>query len=233
MSLQVLAFIVLNLPKHVVSSLIEVSFNIELFVSQVIDQCSLFNEIIFSLKSYIFHLLLCVSHVLHLFLFWNISPHCCELLGFVSGVNVIENSELGTKEVSEVADFSISKIESDKIFVMPDHTSEPFVMWPPSKSGNGVDCSNVEENKQKSSSASGKSLVVRRDLLWANSLEQGFHVVEVREHNWVFIGVIWMNVSLFHSLDVLLVVSLSVFSFVNSLLSTINNDISHKWITFC
>ena len=95
-----------------------------------------------------------MSEMSQLFFFSNISPHVAKLLGLISSVNIIEGGELGTKEVSEMSDFNISKVESKKIFVMPDHTSDPFIVRPSSKSCNTVDCANVEEDKEKTSSAS-------------------------------------------------------------------------------
>lgn len=38
--------------------------------------------------------------------------------------------------------------------------------------------------------------------------------MEVREHNWVLVRVIWVHIPLFHVFDVLLIVSLSIFSSV-------------------
>lgn len=131
---QVLVFVILDLLEHVQGSLMEVSLHIKLFVSQIVDQSSLLNEIIFTLKSDIFDLLLRMSQVFVLFFLAHISPHSCELLGFVSGVNIVENCELWTKEVSEVADFSISKVEGNEIFMMPNHTSDPLIVRPSSKS---------------------------------------------------------------------------------------------------
>lgn len=58
-----------------------------------------------------------------------------------------------------------------------------------------------------------------RYLLGANSFEEGLHVVEVREHNWVLLGVVGVNVPLFHFFQVGLVVALAVFTLVNGLLA--------------
>jgi len=52
---------------------------------------------------------------------------------------------------------------------------------------------------------------VRRDLLGAHSLEEGLHIVEMREHHRVLVTVVRVHVSLSHVLQVLLIVALSVF----------------------
>jgi hypothetical protein len=73
---------------------------------------------------------------------------------------------------------------------------------------------------------------MRRHLFGANSFKQSFHVVEMREHNWIFVTVIWMNVSLLHVFDVLLVITLSIFSLVYSFLSIMKDDIARMSYVF-
>lgn len=128
MSSKVLVFIVLDRSKHVNSSVVEVLFKVELFVGEEVNQSSLLNELVFSVDSNVFHLFLGMSEMSHLFFFANISPHGAELLGFITSIDVVEGGELWTKEVSEVSDFDVSKVEADQIFVMPDQTSNPFVV---------------------------------------------------------------------------------------------------------
>ena len=55
---------------------------------------------------------------------------------------------------------------------------------------------------------------MRRDLLRTSSFEYSLQEVEVREDQGVLVTVIRMDVSLFHVLEVLLVVALAVFSLV-------------------
>lgn len=129
---QVLGFKVLDLLEHVEGSLMEVSFNVELFVGKIVNESSLLDEVVFALDSQVFDLLLGVSQVRGLFLLGNIRPHGSQLLSLVSGVNIVEYREFGTNEVSEVTDLSISKVEGDQEFMMPDHTSDPFVVRPSS-----------------------------------------------------------------------------------------------------
>jgi len=98
--------------------------------------------------------------------------------------------------------------------VVEDHSTDPLVVGPATETGDGVDGSNVEENEKKASSAARETFIMRRHLLWANCLEQGLHVVEVREDKRVLVTVVGMNVALSHVLQVLLIVSLSVLSSV-------------------
>ena len=51
---------------------------------------------------------------------------------------------------------------------------------------------------------------MRGDLLGSHCLEEGLHIVEVREHHRVLVAVVRMHVSLSHALQVLLIVALSV-----------------------
>ena len=51
---------------------------------------------------------------------------------------------------------------------------------------------------------------MRRDLLGAHSLEEGLHVVEVRENQRVLVAVVRMNITLPHILEVLLIVALAI-----------------------
>ncbi len=112
----------------------EMLFNIELLVGEIVDQRSLLYEVVLSLDSNVVHLLFGVHEMLGLFLFGNISPHGAELLSLVSRVHVVEHGKLGSEEVSEMSDFDVSEIEGNQELVMPDHTSEPFVVGPSSES---------------------------------------------------------------------------------------------------
>lgn len=197
----------------------EVLFKIQLLVSKEVNKSSLLYEIIFSVKSDVLHLFLSVSEMFELFFLAYVSPHAGELLSFISGIDIIEHSELGTNEVGEVSDFDVSKIEANQELVMPDQTSEPFVVGPSSESGNSVDGSDVEEEGNDTPSASGERFVVGRYLLSTNSFEQGLHVVEVREDEGILLRVVGMHVSLLHVLDVGLIVALAVLSLVNGLLT--------------
>ncbi len=132
----------------------EMLFNIELLVGEIVDQRSLLYEVVLSLDSNVVHLLFGVHEMLGLFLFGNISPHGAELLSLVSRVHVIEHSKLGSEEVSEMSDFDVSEIEGNQELVMPDHASGAFVVGPSSESRDGVDSRDVEKYEKKSSSGS-------------------------------------------------------------------------------
>lgn len=80
------------------------------------------------MNSDIFELLSCGSQMDELLLFSNISPLSTELLSLISSVHIVEGGELWTKEISEMLSFNITKVESNQIFVMPDHSSDPLVM---------------------------------------------------------------------------------------------------------
>ena len=56
---------------------------------------------------------------------------------------------------------------------------------------------------------------MRRDLLWANSFEEGLHVVEVAEDHRVPLSVVRVDIPLPHVLQVLLVEGLSILFLVH------------------
>ena len=121
-----------------------------------------------------------------------------------------------------MSDLSVTKIEANEVLVVPDHGSEPLVVGPASESGDGVDGSNVEEDEEETPSTSGEGLVVRGDLLGSDGLEQGLHVVEVREHNWVLLRVIRVHVTLLHLFHVGLVVAFAILHLVYGFLPSMN-----------
>jgi len=81
-----------------------------------------------------------------------------------------------------MSDLDITEIESNQILMMEDHTSDPLIVRPATEAGDSVDGSDVEKDEKKSSSATRQALIMRGNLLGANCLEQGLHIVEVREH---------------------------------------------------
>jgi hypothetical protein len=78
-----------------------------------------------------------------------------------------------------VSDFNITQIIANKEFVVPNHSSKPLIIGPTTKSGNGINGANVKKEEEDSSTRSRVRFVVRGDLLWADSLKEGLHVVEV------------------------------------------------------
>ena len=131
---KVLALEVLNHFKHVVCSSVEVLFKVQLLVSQVVNECSLLDEIVLSIDAYVFHLLLGVSEMSELFLLSDVCPHATKLLCLITSVHIVEHCELGTNEVSEVTDFDVTEVECDQILVMEDHTTDPLVVGPSTES---------------------------------------------------------------------------------------------------
>ena len=114
----------------------EVSFKVELLISEIIDERSLLDEIVFSVDSAVFELFLGGLEVLELFLFGDVGPLVAELLRFVGGVDVVPDSELGSEEESEMSDLDVAEEERKEILVVPDHGPEPFVVVPASEARN-------------------------------------------------------------------------------------------------
>ena len=160
--------------------------------------------------------------MLHLDLFGGVNPLSSHLSDLVLGVDVVEDGELGSNHVGEVSRLNNTDVPSDKELVMEEHSTEPFVVGPTAHSGERCDGSNVEEEEDKSTSRSGEGFVMRRNLLRANSFHEVSQVVVVRVHQGVSFGMVRVNVSLSHGVDFVLVVALSIKSFVSGL-GTINN----------
>jgi len=117
--------------------------------------------------------------MLHLELFNGISPLVTELLGLVARVNVVENRELGSQHESEMLSFNVTNVPSKEELVMEDHSTEPFVVRPTSESRQSSNRADVSEEEDKSTSATGERLVMGRNLLGSNGLEESSHVVVV------------------------------------------------------
>lgn len=161
--------------------------------------------------------------MLHLDLFGGVNPLGSHLSDLVLGVDVVEDGELGTNHVGEVSRLNNTNVPSDKELVMEEHSTEPFVVGPTAHSGEGSDGTDIEEEEDKSTSGSGEGFVVRGNLLGSNSFHEVSQVVVVRVDQGVSFGVVRMDVSLSHGVDFVLVVTLSVKSFVLGL-RTINKQ---------
>ena len=149
--------------------------------------------------------------MLHLRLFTGVSPLASELLGLVESVSIVEVSELWSEHESEMSDLHVANEPAHQELVMPDHSTDPLIIGPTSKSrkrGNGT---NIEEQEDETTSASRKRFVVWRDLFWANSLEESLHIVVVGEENWVSSSVVWVLVSVCHLGNFARVVVTSIF----------------------
>ena len=183
-------------------------------VLKVVNKSSLLDELVLSVDAHVFHLGLSVDQVLHLDLLSSVNPLGSHLSDLVLGVDVVEDGELRSDHVGEVSGLNNSDVPSDKELVVEEHTSKPFVVRPAAHSREGSDGSNVEEHEEESSSGTREGLVVRRNLLRADSLHKVSQVVVVRVHKRVVGGVVRVDVSLSHGVDFVLVVALSIESFV-------------------
>ena len=151
---EILVLIVLDLLQHAIDSAVEVLLEVQLFISEVVDESSLLDVIVLRVDADVLHLLLGVSEVSQLLLFGDISPGAAELLGLIARVHVVEDGELGTDEVGEVTDLNVTEIESNEELVMEDHATDPFIVRPAAESRDGVNGSDVGEDKQETASAS-------------------------------------------------------------------------------
>lgn len=70
----------------------------------------------------------------HLLFLNNISPLAAKLLGFISRVDIVEYGEFRTGQPSKVTCFNVAQIEGKEELVMEDHTTNPFIVRPATKS---------------------------------------------------------------------------------------------------
>ena len=164
-------------------------------VCKEVYQSTLFHKVVFFVDAYIFHLLLGLLKVLHLSLFTGVSPLASELLGLIESVGIVEIGELWSKHEGEVSDFHVANKPAHQEFVMKDHSTDPFIIGPSSHSRQGSNGTDIEEQEDKTTSASGKRFVMWRNLFWSNCFEKSLHIVIVREENWVGFGVVWVLVT--------------------------------------
>lgn len=125
---EVLVLKVLDLLEHGEGSSVEVLLKVELLVGEEVNECSLLDVVVLGVESDELHLFFGGAEVSELCLLRDVSPHGAELLGLVSGVNIVEDSELGTQEVSEVSDLDVAQVKANQVLVVENHTSEPFVV---------------------------------------------------------------------------------------------------------
>jgi hypothetical protein len=110
---------------------------------------------------------------------------------------------------------------TNQIFVVENHGLKPFIIFPTTQSRDSNDGGSVQIEEEDTTSATGKRLVVRGNLLWANSFKEQSHFIVGRQVKWGISSVEWMHVTLTHLLNTLLVVAFSVFSLVFRLLPEI------------
>ena len=119
-----------------------------------------------------------------------------------------------TDEESEVSQLGHADVERDDVLVVEDHSAEPLVVGPGAHAGEGSDRTDVKEHEDEAAAGARERLVVGRDLLRANSLEQSLHVVVIAEGDGVFSSVVWVLVSLLHLRELVRIVALAILSLV-------------------
>ena len=100
--------------------------------------------------------------------------------------------------------------------MMEDHSTEPFIVGPGSHARERSDGSDIKEHEYETAAGSGKRLVVRGDLLGADSLEQCLHVVIVAERDGVLSSMIWVLIAFLHLRKLVLIVAFAILSLVSS-----------------
>ena len=131
--------------------MMEVGLSIELRVGEEVDKSSLLDRFILTINTVVLKLLLGVSQMLVLDHLDLISPLVTKLAVLIVSVHIVEHGELWTNEVSKVTNLNQTNVEGNKELVMPDHSSEPVIVLPTTKSRDGVDRSDVKTKENKTS----------------------------------------------------------------------------------
>jgi len=213
-TLKVSLLVALDGVQHVLGTAVHVMLEVGSGVGEEVDKSSLFDEVVLLVDANVLDLLLRGGQVLHLHLFNVISPLGDELLALISRVHVVEVSELGSDHEREVTSLRDTQVQCKDVLVMEDHTSNPLVVGPATEAGEGGDGADVEPDEEDTTARSAEGLVVGRDLLGADSLEQSLHVVEVVEADGVLSGVVGVFVALAHVHQLVLIVALAVLFFI-------------------
>ena len=167
-------------------------------VGQEVDEGSLLDEIVLFVNTNILDLLFGGNEEMMLDLFSFVSPLAGELLSLVSCVDVVPVGKFGSNKEGEVSHFRHTQVPSDDVFVVEDHATKPLVVRPAAHSRKRSNGADVEEEEDKPATTAAQRLVVRGDLLGANCLEQGLHVIVVREGDRVLGCVIRVLIAFAH-----------------------------------
>jgi len=143
---------VLNLSQHSDSSLMERSFSVQLAVGKEVHKTSLLDVFVFFINVIILQLLFGVSEMLILSHLCAISPLVGHLHVLVVGVHIVEHRELWTNQSGKVSDLDVTNVKGDEELMMPDHCSEPVVVFPTTHSGDGGDGADIQEEEDEASS---------------------------------------------------------------------------------
>ena len=172
--------------------------DIVLLVGKEIGKSSLLNKVIFFVQSDVLHLLFGVDkrHVLN---FFNlISPLVTQLHDFISGVDVVENGELGSKHEREMTDFCVANVPAKEELVVEYETTHPLIMGPSTHARDWSDTSNINKQEDQTTAGATEWFIMRRNLLRSDSFEKMSHVFVMTVNQWVTHWVIRMNITLFH-----------------------------------
>lgn len=117
----------------------EVMISTQFGICQEIYESPLFYKFVFLIDSIILKLLFGMDEMLVLNHLHVISPLVSQLSIFIVCKCTVEYGELWTNHESEMSNLNEAYIISNKEFMMENHSSEPFIMLPSTKSRNRVD----------------------------------------------------------------------------------------------
>lgn len=209
-TLEVVVLKALDGGEHVLGTAVEVVLKLVSGLGEVVNKGSLLNVLVLLGDVVVLHLLLGVLQVFHLNLLDDIGPLGAHLLELVVGVDIVEDGHLWTWNPVEVTGLSNTEVEGNDELVMVEHASDPLVVGPTTKLGEGSNRSDVGEKEDNTATGAGERLVVWRDLFWTDGLKQEFVVLVSVEDHWGGIIVVWVHITMLHLGDFIMVVCSSV-----------------------
>jgi len=108
-------------------------------MTEEVGESSLLDELVFFVDADVLHLFLGVSEVSLLDFFGGVGPLGAKLLGLITRVDVVEDSELGTEHVGEVSDLNEPDVHGNQELVVEDESTDPLVVRPATHSRDRAD----------------------------------------------------------------------------------------------
>jgi hypothetical protein len=124
-----------------------------------------------------------------------------------------------------VSQFSVREEVAEQELLLKDHFFSPVGVDKSSVLSKGGKSTDIKEDKENTSSASGNRFIMRGNLFWSSEVVQELIVLLCSIDKWVDLSVIWVDVSLLHAVNSSLIVTLSVFLLVGGVNSSRSSSV--------
>ena len=189
---------------------VEVALDIIAGVAEEVDEGTLLDEVVLRVDADVLKLLLGVDQVLGLSLLGDVVPLVDALGPLVLGVVQVEVGELWSWHEGVVSHLREADVQGNQVLVVVQQGVPPVVLIVASLERGHNHQLHVEVPDNEATSAATESLVVRGDLLWANSVHQDSHVVLLAEDERVVRSVVRVLVALAELVHLTVVVTRAI-----------------------